>query len=73
MKNKNTILRGQEILSTVEEHIHQERGTTLIFLVDDYASVEPLTSKYGWDCVSAGYEPETTRLYIIVNVEELLK
>lgn len=71
--DKNTILRGQEILTTVEEYINQERGTTLIFLVDDYASIEPLTNKYGWDSVSAGYEPETTKLYIIVNVKELLK
>lgn len=73
MPVKNTYKRGQEILAIVEEHIRQERGTTLVFLVDDYASVEPLTNKYGWDSVSAGYEPETTKLYIIVNVKGLLK
>lgn len=73
MKHQNTILRGKEILATVEEHIYQERGTTLVFLVDDYTSVEPITDKYGWDCVSAGYEPETTRLFIIVDVERILR
>lgn len=73
MPVKDIHKRGQEILAIVEEHICQRRGTKLIFLVDDYASAEPLTSKYGWDSISAGYEPETTKIYIIVNVKGLLK
>ena len=70
--NNNTIQRGQEILTIIKDRIHKGIGTTLVFLVDDFASVEPITEKYGWGCVSASINPETTDLYIIVKVGELI-
>lgn len=72
MPIKNIILRGQEILSIVDDKVHKGIGTTLVFLVDDFASAEPITEKYGWGCVSASLNPETSDLYLIVRVGELV-
>lgn len=72
MPIKNTMLRGQEILSIIDDRVHKGIGTTLVFLVDDFASAEPITEKYGWNCVSASLNPETSDLYLIVRVSELV-
>ena len=70
--DKNTIKRGQEILTIVNDRVRKGIGATLVFLVDDFASVEPITEKYGWSCVSASINPETTEFYLIVKVGELV-
>ena len=70
--NNNTYKRGLEILHIVDDRVHKGIGTTLVFLVDDFASAEPITEKYGWSCVSASLNPETSDLYLIVRVGELV-
>ena len=70
--NNNTIQRGQEILTIIKDRVDKGIGTTLVFLVDDFASVEPITEEYGWGCVSASINPETTDLYIIIKVGDLI-
>lgn len=69
---ENTYKRGLEILKIVDDNVKKGIGTTLVFLVDDFASAEPITKKYGWGCVSASLNPETLDLYLIVKVGELL-
>lgn len=70
--NNNTHKRGLEILHIVNDRVDKGIGTTLVFLVDDFASAEPITEKYGWSCVSASINPETQDLYLIVKVGELV-
>ena len=69
---KNIIKRGQEILAIVNDKVNNGMGANLLFVVDDFASVEPIATKYGWDCITTGINPETLDLYLIIKMGDLV-